>query len=188
MTKDEIKGLMNTISASYPHFYHNMDNDQKQAMLIVWYDMLHNDNPAVVKQVVRKHIATSKYPPSIAEIRAGIRETTMPTIAQLYKIIVRLGKQSLKTESVLIARGKAGQADTYQTRSLKQDAFKDLPDELKVYVKDADGLQDWVREWNLDEEKTRKKFKSDMQDILQDIDLMKIEQGFANPYMLEVAR
>lgn len=185
MTKEQVIGLMNLINTNYPK---DMTTEERKAQLILWYGMLKHDDPEVVGRVINRHIALSKYKPTIAEIRKGIRELTMTSPAKLYDTLVTRAKQSMRTEDTLVERGVGGKADSYKSRSLKGDAFKALPDELKVYVQTPEGLQDWYKEWRYDEEATKKRFFREIEALQEEIDLQKVMTGKANPYMLGGAK
>lgn len=147
MTKAQIEGLLNTISGAYKRYARNESTAEKTAELTIWYEMLKNDDPVIVGRVLREHIALSVFPPTIAEIRAGIRRLTMPDPAELLKILNKQGNKSLKEKMELVEELTAGRVETYRHTSLKTEAFNELPEVLKLYVKTPTGLQDWYREY-----------------------------------------
>lgn len=67
MTKKEVIEAITLIVMSYPASF--KDETTVQAMSEVWYRMFKDDNPKLVALAVQKHISTSKWPPSIAEVR-----------------------------------------------------------------------------------------------------------------------
>lgn len=69
MTKQEVIKVVTLIVMSYPASERFKDEATLQGMTSVWTQMFKDDNPRLVELAVQRHIATSKWPPSIAEIR-----------------------------------------------------------------------------------------------------------------------
>lgn len=69
MTKQEVVKIVTLIVMSYPASERFKDEATLQGMTSVWTQMFKDDNPRLVELAVQRHIATSKWPPSIAEIR-----------------------------------------------------------------------------------------------------------------------
>lgn len=69
MTKQEVVKIVTLIVMSYPASERFKDEATLQCMVSVWAQMFKDDNPRLVELAVQRHIATSKWPPSIAEIR-----------------------------------------------------------------------------------------------------------------------
>lgn len=180
MEKQQVIGLLNTINAAYPQFMRHLSQDERKAQLVLWYEMFQYDDIKVVADIVKRHIVLSKYPPTIAEIRQGIREKTMAEPTKLFKVLLAQARESMKSTNELVKVGMDGEADTYRARSLKQDAYDALPDELKVYVQSPDGLQDWFREWRFDHEAARKKFYSEIVALQENMDLQYVNTGVRN--------
>lgn len=51
----------------------------KQNALLIWYEMFQDDSEAVFMHAVKRFLATSKFAPTIAALRACIQEATNPT-------------------------------------------------------------------------------------------------------------
>lgn len=62
MDKEQFKKFIQIITDAYPAW------DPKTSRLELWADMLSDLNYFVAMSRLKKHIATSKYPPTIAEI------------------------------------------------------------------------------------------------------------------------
>lgn len=77
---------------------------------------------------------------------------------ELFETLWRLGAKSVRTESKLKERGHNGAADTYSVISLKDEAYKELPADLKKFVKDADGLKSWFIANRSDKDNAKKMF------------------------------
>ncbi len=69
MTRQETVEVITLIVMAYPASEKLKDEDTVTAMVNVWAQMFKDDNPKLVSLAVQKHIATSKWPPNIAEIR-----------------------------------------------------------------------------------------------------------------------
>lgn len=69
MTKQEVVKVVTLIVMSYPASERFKDESALQGMTSVWTQMFKDDNPRLVELAIQRHIATSKWPPSIAEIR-----------------------------------------------------------------------------------------------------------------------
>ena len=168
MEKEQIIGLLNTVNVAYPQFTRNMTQEERKAQLILWYEMFRYDDARVVGEAIRRHILLEKFPPSIAEIRTNIREQTLPSPSELYDTLLDKGKKSIRDELVAI------EGDTYKVKSLKTEAFDELPAELKEYVKTPDGLRNWYRDWKFDHETARNKFLREIQRSREEMEIRKI--------------
>lgn len=70
----EIAALVAIIGKAYPSF----EADKDRVALFV--DMLADLDPAALKAAVKQHIATSKFPPTIAELRQGAATVSGPAL------------------------------------------------------------------------------------------------------------
>ena len=80
MTKKETIGLFGILVAAYPNFDKFKDDSQVESMVNMWATLFADDDSAIVGLAVKKHIMTSKWPPSIAEIREIIADITHPDL------------------------------------------------------------------------------------------------------------
>lgn len=80
MTKKQVIQIFGVLVAAYPNFDKFKSDDQVEGMVNVWATMFADDDAAVVGLAVKRHIMTSKWPPSIAEIRAIMAEITHPDL------------------------------------------------------------------------------------------------------------
>lgn len=62
MTKKQVAEVLLQIHNVYPRF------DVTQSRIDTWHGFLKDQNPATVMMKVERHIATEKFPPTIAEI------------------------------------------------------------------------------------------------------------------------
>lgn len=69
MNKQELKRLTTSIKVAYPSFT-AFDDMQTQAIAVeMWLRMLSDIDYSVAMLALEKHVATNKYPPTIADIR-----------------------------------------------------------------------------------------------------------------------
>lgn len=80
MTKKETISLFSILIAAYPNFDKFKDDNQVEGMVNMWAMMFADDDSAIVGLAVKKHIMTSKWPPSIAEIRELMADITHPDL------------------------------------------------------------------------------------------------------------
>ena len=80
MTKKETISLFGILIAAYPNFDKFKDDNQVEGMVNMWASLFADDDGAIVSLAVKKHIMTSKWPPSIAEIREIIADITHPDL------------------------------------------------------------------------------------------------------------
>jgi transcriptional regulator of NAD metabolism len=72
MTKKEIAVLLGIIQTAYPRFYANISQAQRDETVDLWYEMLTDTDLQTAKKAIKRLIATSKFPPVIAELREAI--------------------------------------------------------------------------------------------------------------------
>ena len=80
MTKAEAAQMVAVIVAAYPNFDKFRSPDEVKNYVGLLAMMFEQDSGGAVGLAVKKHIATSKWPPSVAEIRELMLETTHPEI------------------------------------------------------------------------------------------------------------
>lgn len=73
MNKQDTENVLNIVNASYPQYLKHMTPIERKTQLAVWYDLLCGYDKSDVITAVRKHVETSKYPPSIADVREKIK-------------------------------------------------------------------------------------------------------------------
>ena len=66
--------------AAYPNFDKFKDDSQVESMVNMWATLFADDDSTIVGLAVKKHIMTSKWPPSIAEIREIMADITHPDL------------------------------------------------------------------------------------------------------------
>lgn len=186
MTKNQIEELMNMINAAYPNYTRHLSDTERKAQLVLWHAMLLHDDANIVREIVMKHISTSQYLPTVAEVRKEIRRATMPDEENVFENLIECAKMSVKTESVLKEKGEGGQADTYATKSLSLEAFAELSDELKAFVKTPAGLQALYRKWVMSPDDARRDFDAKIEQIRKEIDFQKVKTGQVNIHTLQI--
>lgn len=169
MTKNEIKGLLNMVNAAYPSFMRNMTDDERKTQLILWYMMLRNDSAEIVESVIKRYIATNKYPPSVSDIRDGIRQQTMPSVDYLLSQLKDASKQ---------ARIVVQEIDgTYIRVDEAKEIFNKMPRELQKYVRDEIGLRNWITAYKANRVEEEKRFAERIIEIQRELDLEQMELG-----------
>lgn len=73
MTKKEAVQILAILKAAYPASYNNMTKEEASGTVSVWA-MQFDDVPAdIVMMAIHKMIATSKFPPTVAEVKDKIK-------------------------------------------------------------------------------------------------------------------
>ena len=80
MTKADAAKLVAIVITAYPNFDKFKNAEAVQATVNLWAMMFESDDGALVALAVKKHIATNKWPPSVAEIREAMLEMTAPNL------------------------------------------------------------------------------------------------------------
>lgn len=80
MTKLETIELFGVLIAAYPNFDKFRDDSQVEAMVNMWATLFADDDGKIVALAIKRHIMTSKWPPSIAEIREIMADITHPDL------------------------------------------------------------------------------------------------------------
>ena len=79
MTEKETLNIIASIVASYPS-YEKLNDAAISGMVKVWQRMFKDDDAKLVGLAVAQHIATSKWPPSVSEIRENLVFMQRPDI------------------------------------------------------------------------------------------------------------
>lgn len=77
MKKAELLDIVTVIVMSYPDRF---KEDVIPGMVTAWYAFFKDDDKTAVELAVTKHIASNKWPPSIAEIREAMAEILHPEL------------------------------------------------------------------------------------------------------------
>lgn len=80
ITKADTARVIGVIIAAYPSIDGKYSSDVIEAMTNTWALMFEEDDPKLVTAAVLKHIAVSKWVPTIAEIRSIMVDITRPEI------------------------------------------------------------------------------------------------------------
>lgn len=80
MTKADTARLVAIVVTAYPNFDKFRDDQAVAATVNLWASIFANDDSGIVALALNKHIATSKWPPSVAEIRELMLEMQRPDL------------------------------------------------------------------------------------------------------------
>ena len=86
MTREDTIKVMSILKAAYPNFYKNMTRDEAMGAINVWAMQLRDIPCDIVMMAVNKIIATSKWPPAIAEVREKIKDMYYEAVGSLVSI------------------------------------------------------------------------------------------------------
>lgn len=93
MTREETASALKILKVSYPSFYSRFNREDMLAVLDLWSDMFRGDDIGIVKIALYRLLETHQgYPPSIAELKAKVREvesiaTGEPTDEELWRVL-----------------------------------------------------------------------------------------------------
>lgn len=125
MTKKETIAIMAMLKASYPRYYADMGAEDVETAINLWYTMLKEYDGKIVGQAVKSVIATSKYPPTVAEV--------------LEKIKLITGKEEMTEMEAWSYISKAVSNSTYHAL----EEWEKLPEQLQKVVS-PDLLRSWA--------------------------------------------
>lgn len=73
MTRQDTIKVLSVLKAAYPNFYKNMSKDEALSVINLWSIQLSDTPVDIVIMAVNKIIATSKWPPTISEVKDKIQ-------------------------------------------------------------------------------------------------------------------
>lgn len=82
MTKADAARLVAIVVTAYPNFDKFKDAKAIEATVNLWAMMFEQDESGIVALAVKKHIATNKWPPSVAQIREIMLEIQHPELIE----------------------------------------------------------------------------------------------------------
>lgn len=86
MKREDTIKVLSVLKAAYPNFYKNMSKEEAMGAINLWTMQLSNIPCDIVLMAVNKIIATSKWPPSIAEVREKIKDLYYEAVGSLVSI------------------------------------------------------------------------------------------------------
>jgi hypothetical protein len=98
MDRAETLKILSLIDAAYPRFYNAKDQNRAKTLVIIWCKMFINNDYHLVGSALKAHIATSPFPPTVADIKQIIDKLVNPQITELeaWNIVSRaIGKTDL---------------------------------------------------------------------------------------------
>ena len=81
MTQKETAMLLGILRAAYPRFYLDISHDDLKISVDTWTVMLSDTTLEIATIALQRLIATSKFPPTIAEMRESISSVVNPSMA-----------------------------------------------------------------------------------------------------------
>ncbi|MGV8153409.1 MAG: replicative helicase loader/inhibitor [Alkaliphilus sp.] len=72
MTKQEGLIILGILKTAYPRFYTNIQKNEVENAVLLWSEMLTDYSLDVIKIAIKKLIAESVYPPTIADVRKSL--------------------------------------------------------------------------------------------------------------------
>lgn len=173
MNKNEIKAMVFMLNSAYPSQVRPMSETEQRAQLTLWHEMFRDDDSEVVGRAVKRIIGTSRFYPSIADIRKAVLQETLPDLNEQFDELLSMAKASWKYEVV-----------GFRERSLKYKAFDRLSLPLQRYVGSPNGLQDLLVEYDNNHSYCRKRFMKDFPEILERSE-MDVRLGLTERKLLE---
>lgn len=82
MTKADAAKLVAIVVTAYPNYDKFKDEAAVTATVSLWASMFQSDDGRIVALALNKHIATNKWPPSVAEIRELMLELIRPDLIE----------------------------------------------------------------------------------------------------------
>lgn len=82
MTKADAAKLVAIVVTAYPNYDKFRDEAAVTATVSLWASMFQSDDGRIVALALNKHIATNKWPPSVAEIRELMLELVRPDLIE----------------------------------------------------------------------------------------------------------
>jgi hypothetical protein len=114
MTNAETVKLIGLLVVAYPNYDKFRDEKHVHGTVALWGQMFAEDDFGLVQMALEKHIATSKWPPSIADIRDILAQITMPGLLAPDEAWAAVSKLLTMHESL------TGPADSYLPAPIAQ--------------------------------------------------------------------
>jgi hypothetical protein len=127
MTIDEVGAILDVFEVMYPQFYKGADDNKKALALKGWYMQLKEYPSKLVTESVNALISTSKYPPTVSEVKEKILMLTRPpdmTEAEAWNLVYNAIKSA-----------------NYRS----QENFNNLPPMLQRLVGGPSQLREWAQ-------------------------------------------
>lgn len=126
MTSMETVKVLAVIKTAYPRYYDNKTNEELRDTISLWHSMLEEYPVEFVNSAVKAVIATSPYPPTIADVISQINKLTAK------KEVSEVEAWGLVKTAI---RNSAYHAD---------EEFERLPEAIKNTLGNANVLREWA--------------------------------------------
>lgn len=143
MVDGDVKKILAIIKAAYPRFYGKSTGEEIAATFRLWQIMLKDDDYEQVSIALYKHISISEFPPSIADIRKALAETTKSKVitgGEAWEEVLRLMRkygsyresEAMENTSPLVA-SCIRQIGGFRHLCLSEDGMVDRAHFLKIF-------------------------------------------------------
>ena len=142
MTREETIQVLSILKAAYPKFYSNLTREGAMQIIELWSVMFVNDDAEHVKTALYKHIATSAYPPAIADIRKAmlfVTDSDETDIGDAWGEVMRAVRnfgymsEAEALESLNSVTRKAVESMGYQNICMSENLMADRAHFFKIY-------------------------------------------------------
>lgn len=131
--------MLEMIRLAYPR-YKGFSDEENAKQLMLWHKHFEHEDATVVRAILDEYIAHNLYPPSIADIKAGIRNISMPSKEKLWNELLEASRKSVGSTYVPIDKDHSRKV---RNREIE---FEKLSEPLKQFVGSPSGLEDFKDE------------------------------------------
>ena len=126
MTNEETRTVLTILKTTYHNFYKDLSVTDMKGMLEIWQELFQDDDVNAVKTALKQLIMTSKFPPSIAEIKETVFN------------LCNENKMNVLEAWNIVKRNCVRNSEDARRR------FDQLPIEIKNAIRNYQTLQEWA--------------------------------------------
>lgn len=161
MDMKQTGAMLEMIRMAYPRYGKDFTDEEHAKQLMLWHKHFEHEDAVVVRTILNEYIEHNLFPPSIADIKAGIRNISMPSKAALWSELVEASRRSAGSSYVPVDEQHSRKVRNRETE------FEKLSEPLKQFVGSPSGLEGFREEMETNALRLKETFNRRIDGILE---------------------
>lgn len=153
--------ILEVIRMAYPKYGKDFSEEEHKKQLALWYRHFAAEDFGIVMTILDEYIEHNLFPPSIADIKAGIRSISMPSKESLWDELMEAARHSIGTSYIPVDKDHSRKIRNREVE------FDKLSEPLKRFVGSPNGLEDIRGELSANALRLKDNFNRRIEGILE---------------------
>ena len=175
MNKQETAKVLNELYIYFPSFAKKSTDAEMRNTLNAWARSFEPYDAEDVEKAVQIHVMRGKYFPTVSELLGYIRELKAPSATDLFDTMLEASSSANRVRMECVDLGGFGRVAEYRHYyEYTEIDFRKLPEEIKEYVGDLEGLRKIAQHYKDDPNRCMERFYKELPKIQQALETKKM--------------